>query len=331
MSILDARKKSVVHIECATSENSLIKQTSQIKDLWRKLDAKEISFEEFSSLVMNITFRNLRSQGTAIILQYNNHRYLVTAQHVVKKQQKDEWEIKDSIQNLIFRVPSLDEVLMHELPYPQYSFDNLGNIFTDDTFPIPLMNLGAGPSGISPYTFSDPELDLAIISLDQRDTLFANQLLSLGYIPITVEDIGDEPSAEGAYVFSIGYPSATALITSLNLPRPVQNWMSSFVSTPTFSFGRVAMLHERLPFYWCDISIYPGNSGGPIYENGILVGVVSAQPVLQSEILSKNTNMEQPFVARTRIPFGKIIKAKFIKDLLDIQIRKDNILRDPLK
>jgi CBS domain-containing protein len=39
------------------------------------------------------------------------------------------------------------------------------------------------------------------------------------------------------------------------------------------------MVHHILPFFWADMSIYPGNSGGPVVEDGKLVGVVSAQAV----------------------------------------------------
>ena len=34
------------------------------------------------------------------------------------------------------------------------------------------------------------------------------------------------------------------------------------------------MLHNTLPFFWADMSIYPGNSGGPVVANDRLVGIV---------------------------------------------------------
>jgi len=74
------------------------------------------------------------------------------------------------------------------------------------------------------------------------------------------------------------------------------------------------MLHNVLPFYWVDMSIYPGNSGGPIIEIDKIVGIVSAQPTIP---------VEESEELRTRIPFGKIIKAKFIAELLSIQEQKD--------
>jgi hypothetical protein len=103
----------------------------------------------------------------------------------------------------------------------------------------------------------------------------------------------------------------------------VNFWMSRCVSAPTFSFGRVSMLHHLLEFYWCDISIYPGNSGGPVIEDGKLVGIVSGQPFIESEIVDEANGTKLPLTAHTRIPVGKIIKGKYLKELLDTQISKD--------
>ncbi len=74
------------------------------------------------------------------------------------------------------------------------------------------------------------------------------------------------------------------------------------------------MLHDALPFFWADISIFPGNSGGPLVANDRLVGVVSAQATLPID--------DVPDV-RTRIPFGRIIKTKFVRNLLELQEQKD--------
>lgn len=75
------------------------------------------------------------------------------------------------------------------------------------------------------------------------------------------------------------------------------------------------MLHEDIYFFWVDMSIYPGNSGGPVIENEKLVGVVSSQATIPLD------GAEQ---RRTRIPFGKIIKAKYIRDLISKQEQKDS-------
>ena len=81
------------------------------------------------------------------------------------------------------------------------------------------------------------------------------------------------------------------------------------------------MLHAGLPYFWGDISIYPGNSDGPVIEGDKIVGVVSAQPTLQGECFPTASADQGPF--EYRIPFGKIIKARFIWKLLAEQLKKD--------
>lgn len=324
---MDKWKKSVVHLECATDSEHSYDRIKRIERLWKELDEGKINREEVAQLI-NAKSRDIRYHGTAIFLVHNSRRYLVSARHVLwdeysaKREYQEELNrtemrlsqipeilreyfdqrYKDNIFNIIFRVPSLDEVL-------QRAFDH------NRAF---LMNLGAGTSFTVPYTFSKPILDLAIVSLDQRDSRFADELLRIGLEPIATEDLGLEPSKEGAEIFTVGYPSSTALLGQTNQPDALAQWSSSFFSLPSFSFGRVSMVHDELPFFWADMSIYPGNSGGPVIEGDKLVGIVSGQPTIPVEDSEK---------FRTRIPFGKIIKAKFIADLLSIQEQKDsNIL-----
>lgn len=317
-------KKAVIHLECATDSEHIYDNIKRVDELRTKLDQGEISQDKFLQEMTGRT-RDLRYHGTALFISHNDRRYLLTARHVLfnevsaKREYEEELERSKSwpagsrehilqsaneralnnIFNIIFRVPSFDEVLEK-------------NTHTHIEF---LMNLGADTSFSVPYTFSAPELDLALVSLDQRDSRFADQLLELGYEPILSDLIGDSPSSEGADIFTVGFPSATALIGQINQHSATAHWASSHFSLPVFSFGKVSMLHDELPFYWSDMSIFPGNSGGPIVENGKLVGVVSAQALLALDKFPK---------VMTRIPFGKIIKTSFVKELLQIQEQKDS-------
>lgn len=321
---MDKWKKSVIHLECATDSEHIYDLIKRIDSLWKKLDEGKINREEFVEQI-SAKSRDIRYHGTAIFLVHDKRRYLVSARHVlwdkysakreyqeeidrIQDQQTQVPEIlpeyfdqryMDNIFSIIFRVPSLDEVL-------QGTFDNNRSF---------LMNLGAGTSFTVPYTFSKPELDLAVVSLDQRDSRFADNLISIGHKPITLDDIDEGPSKEGTEVFAVGFPSSTALLGQIRRPPELTDWSSSYFSLPTFSFGRVSMLHDLIPFFWIDMSIYPGNSGGPVIEGNKLVGIVSGQPTIPVEESEK---------LRTRIPFGKIIKTKFIADLLSIQEKKDS-------
>lgn len=321
---MDKWKKCVVHLECATDSEHFYDRIKRIDTLWKELDKGKINQGEFEKQI-NLKSRDIRYHGTAIFLLHNSKRYLVSARHVLwdehsakREYQKElggtqnaqaqipeiireyfDQRYEDTIFNIIFRVPSFDEVL-------QGTFDH------NRAF---LMNLGAGTSFTVAYTFSKPVLDLAIVSIDQRDSRFAEELIRLGYEPITTEDLGLEPSKEGSEVFTVGYPSSTALLGQTNQPPALAQWSSSYFSLPSFSFGRVSMLHNALPFFWADMSIYPGNSGSPVIGDNKIVGIVSGQPTIPVEESEK---------LRTRIPFGKIVKAKFIADLLSIQEQKDS-------
>jgi len=68
------------------------------------------------------------------------------------------------------------------------------------------------------------------------------------------------------------------------------------------------MCHPALPFFWADISIYPGNSGGPVIEDDKVVGIVSAQAIWED----------------ARIPFARVIRMEHVRPLLDEQRRKDS-------
>jgi len=316
-------KKAVIHLECATDSEHFYDLIRRIDELREKLDRGEISLQDFGNELITKS-RDIRYHGTALFIIHKDRRYLLTARHVLFDEVSARRELQEEMQrasswpmsmqkslvqsaieraenrifNIIFRVPSLDEIIKYG-PEAHHEF---------------LMNLGAGPSFTAPYTFSSPDLDLALISLDQRDSKFADQLLELGYEPVSSDIIEDEPSCEGCEVFTVGYPSPTALIGQVSLHPAHGHWSSSHFSLPVFSFGRVSMMHDQLPFYWIDMSIYPGNSGGPVIGNNKLVGVVSAQAILPADF---NPNVEM------RIPFGKIIKAKYVRELLQVQEQKD--------
>jgi hypothetical protein len=331
MDSLEKWKRAVIHLEGAADSQPPRLLMESLANLHKRSEEGEDTLDEMSECLKR-GIRDLRFQGTAVFIQHEDHRYLLTARHVVwdrlsaereAEEQEQHWSEKlpqairadllrrvvDRVFPIIFRVPSLDEILTGG-----------EGVLSPGMF---LMNLSAG--GAITYTFSDPRLDLAVISLDQRPECseFADNLVSQGYVPATIDDIVDAPSAQGAEVFTVGFPGAVAKVGERGLGPAARQWASNDVSIPAFSFGRVSMLHHSLPFYWCDMSIYPGYSGGPVVEDGRLVGIISEQAVTQGEILSMANGSALPLVATTRMPFGKSVKGKYVKDLLNDQIRKD--------
>jgi len=299
--MIEKWKRAVIHLEGAADSVEISEKIEKQRMLDEKLKNGEISQEDLNTQLHILSLggtRDIRCRGTAIFLKNDSRYYLLTARHVLYD------EKLNNIFGIIFRVPSYDEVVLQK-----------EDSSSDKNF---LMNLGTGAPSTLPYIFSDPALDLAIISLrGPFYSQFAENLIKNGYIPISIDDIAEEPSQEGVEVFTIGFPGAMSGIGLRNLHPASAAWASNIYSLPVTTFGRVAMLHKELSNYWVDMSIYPGNSGGPIIENNKLVGIVSQQASIPIDGMS---------TANVRIPFGKIIKAKYLLELIKIQEQKDNII-----
>lgn len=329
--ILARWKRAVIHLETAADSISKEQRLPAFDAVREAMERGEATPEEVERVLLKGSW-DLRFTGTAVFLRHEGRHFLVTARHVLFDQTKAEphlealraqmpqsdqedsdrvaqflqWLLERRVFGIVFRVPSLDEVLRH------------GRGSTPEF----LMNLGAGLASETPYSFSSPDLDLAVISLDHRFTKnFSEELITVDYEPISFNEVASGPSAEGAEVFTVGYPYATTTIDHLDLD---ERWRSSLVSLPSYAFGRVAMLHKQLPYFWCDLSIYPGNSGGPVIERGKLVGIVSGQALIPID----QPEDEATAKGSVRIPFGKIIKAEYLRPLLQEQMEKDDRLKE---
>ena len=331
--MLEKWRKAVIHLECATNSEHIYDKIEKDNELYDKFKSGEISSDEFMKEKISIweTFRDIREWGTALFLSHNSKRYLITAGHVVFDKKSAERELEESFKwaeeydeideydenrifDIIFRVPSLDETLSEETEIIHEC----------------LMNLKATDS----YSFSSSECDLAIISLDNMYSRFADEL-ERWHKPITLEDIGDEPTKEGTDVFTVGYPGSISKIATLVMNSAIKNWSSDQVSLPSFAFGKVSMLHKKLRFFWTDMSVYKGNSGSPVIENETnkLVGIVSGQPVEEATgitIINEKESKDTKTKINMGIPFGQIIKAEYVKELINIQIKKDKYIEEML-
>ncbi|WP_175796319.1 trypsin-like serine peptidase [Burkholderia anthina] len=330
MTTLEKWKRATIHLECAADSVQADERFAQTRDLIRLHQRGKISDAQLQN-EMSKGVRDIRYQGTALFVLHSGRRYLLTARHVVwdetsaiqyfeqeKKRiiasypaerhadelRSAEMQAENTIFKIVFRVPSFDEFIANH------------------DAPPALMNLGAGAHPFRPYIFSPRELDLAVISLDQRVGDFAENLIACGYVPISSDEISDGPDAEGQEILTIGFPGATSIIGRIEQTPHDAHWASPSVSLPVTSFGRVSRLHGRLPFFWADMSIYPGNSGGPVIGNDRLVGIVSSQAAIP---------VEGAQGLATRIPFANIAKAQYVRALLNKLAEIDNATSDPSK
>lgn len=289
-------KKAVVHLECVAN------------DLTREIREKLLSGQITQQQWGQFRKRENRSQGTAIFLKDGEKKYLVTAKHVVEDRSSG---YPDYLCSLIFLVQRYGQPIEND--------------------PEIIMNINAGVTKMRPFVLSNDERDLAVISLNDSSTEdFCEFLIKQGYEPIDIAEIENNSSelSEGDDVYAIGFPN-TSLLQERELSQAEAHWQSKFISNPLFSFGKIAM-NTDLDFMWVDISIYPGNSGGPVIKDGKLIGIVSSQSIILGESITQSGNPvyvgdgEQVF-SEIRIPFANVIKSHLILDLLEELNQKDYV------
>jgi Trypsin-like peptidase domain len=251
-----------------------------------------------------------RWTGTAFLVNDGPDQFLVSARHVLRGneptepiREEDVWSHSAEsdarhIATRIARVPSLDEFRLDA----DLELKDIG---------LP----GAGVPDMHCYSYSDEQSDLAVISLNQRGRTdeFRLDIERAGYRPVDLTAaLADALPAEGADVFTVGYPASTAV---LGRSGRGSYWASDLISIPVFSFGRIAAVHPALPTFWCDLSAYPGNSGGPLVSDGKLIGIVTAQALVEGQ----------------RIPFARATFAGLLPQLIAAQREKDATNRDPMR
>ena len=173
------------------------------------------------------------------------------------------------------------------------------------------------------------ENDIAVISLRGRlgeifsrtfwnEPILVEELLLLGYQPLVIDEIGQEPSQEGSEIFTVGYPSHISQIKRRKeIIGEFEKFLSTDVSLPCFTFGRISMTSPELPYFWGDLRVYIGNSGCPIIEGEKFVGIVTHDAVIEANDRINN------------VPFAKATKAKFLPAMFDEQIKKDKKFVNP--
>ena len=255
-----------------------------------------------------------KETGTAVFISHINKRYLITCQHVVRdgksvtgKSGKGLPDKKDAhrICNTIFKIPLATEI--KKSGYSQ----------------LPLTNLADVPYESSNFIFSDPGIDLTIISLDGNGRLsyFADQLERNGYRPIPFADSIDSSSETyGEPLTCLGYP-VSSIIGVKNLNSADTAWSSDFVCMPSVVYGRASTIPPDGHYFIGDISAAPGSSGSPVInsQTNKWRGIAFAQAYTNAE----NSDHSQDPDVILPLHFLYIIRASCIWPLLKAMIQKD--------
>ncbi len=149
---------------------------------------------------------------------------------------------------------------------------------------IPLLSLTTGLTKYKPFVLSSDKEDLIIISFQKSDYK-ANvaYMKQIGVVPIPVQDISQ--TEDNGDVFTIGFPALSGST-------------KAEVSKGKITANSIA-----------NMAVYPGNTGGPVIKNNKLVGVLS----YQSGIVTNIDAATHPFAKANS---AMVIKASYILPLL---------------
>ncbi|MEO6230789.1 MAG: serine protease [Ferruginibacter sp.] len=273
--------KAVINIEGQHSKYSL----NQINDslfVAQKEGRIKNNDDEKSVLLRLISQKNTLS-GSAVYVLYNKNEYLISAKHVLV----DPTISNYLIQNVSIRTP-LDMYLSGAVNNSVINTNKFKSVISDS-------------------------LDLCVISLKDSQSVNLRSLLKQGgYAPVIIDDKDlSLESKVGDDINAIGFPDIS---TIQRLPR-WNTLQASNIVVPVTTFGKISMFHPKLPFFYADITIYPGNSGGPIISNGKLIGIVSQQVKIPTSIVDKS-GAELNLDIYSRGSLAVIIKANHLLKLL---------------
>ncbi|MBM4637344.1 trypsin-like serine protease [Rhodococcus hoagii] len=249
--------------------------------------------------------RQVQSYGTGLLVNDAGVDYLVTARHVVH-------DPHPAIDGTFPGAESLNsqQVFSYIVAVPEFGVDPATR-----TFPAAMMNLSAGSLDSRPYLMSAPDYDLAVIDLSDERSSFIGNLITAGKVPVALSDVATSLPPLGEPVTAFGYPASVSNMAAPPLHPAEAAWHAHAQSLPTVSWGHVANRHPDVARFWADISIYPGNSGGPLVAGNQMVGVVCAQALVEGN----------------RVPFANVVQSQLVRMMIDelkLKTAKAQALRD---
>lgn len=205
--------------------------------------------------------------GTALYIYDGNKRYLITAKHVVYDKHFTDRHIattRDKSYHTREFFEKMNSPIIIKTPYQLY-LKGKKNI----SIATPETNYDSASRN---FQFSNDELDLAILSLQSKSLQVLRETLDEdGYLPLNINEIDSSNFIKtGSEIYTIGYPGNTIVARD----------GKTDIVLPLVTFGRVGMYHDRLPYFTGDITVYPGNSGGPVICDDQMIGIVHGQIVI---------------------------------------------------
>lgn len=245
--------------------------TKAVQENDKKFDSNKIDYPTFIKNDRQIQNNALKVSGTAVFLEYNNQYFIITARHMLNNP-----ELMGT--NLAEKLILIDNDSAYNSPIVKV--DSFGNAFVtfDPTGQIFINDLNIGGSNHHRYILSSIPDDLGILNLSAEGGMgefFLKKLFSRNYKPLKISDIDTNfKPIDNSPIFTIGYPE-NSWIGIKPLPQNYL-WESKIVSVPVISLG---VYTNRLPknsnFFDAAMFSFHGFSGGPVFCNNKLIGIVS--------------------------------------------------------
>lgn len=277
-SIIRKWGNAVVHLEANVPKYNPFQIQDALDSAKKPYPSPAYNKSRDSILFAMIRERSLLT-GSAVFFKDGKRLYLMTAKHVVFDKNltiNNTWNNKKANNNKVSE-ESISDRLSIITPFDFFLTKGLNKTAV-------LLSYGKiGEKYVKPYEFSDDATDIAIISLQFEES---KNLLSViknnGYKPIDIREIDNICNfKDWGDIFAVGFPSLSYINDN---PTYIEGMIqSTLISLPITTFGNIAMFHNVLPYFIADITVYPGNSGGPIIKNNRMVGIVSSQISTQIE------------------------------------------------
>jgi len=212
-------------------------------------------------------------RGTGVLVADGNKIYLVTAKHIIK-----------ATENAANGIEIMNDLISIKT--------NVGNKISNN---ISLMNLSENRVNLQPFIFSTDQNDIGIISFQKGSYKpIVTYLKQQGCEPIPIKAISSlDDNRKGVEISTIGFPA---------LPGRDHD-------VPTLTTGTIASVNKTAPFFIASLDVYPGNIGGPAIANSMLIGILSFQSGI-------STNIDAAAHPYERASSTTVIKASAILPLL---------------
>ena len=269
--IVDRWKKAIVKLESIQQRYTF----SQVDVLLQKqIDTiKALSqHDKYNRQAELLTLKDT-IRGTALLVSDGAKIYLITARHLIK-----------ATENEGNNLESINDLISIQV--------KLGNKASND---ISLMNLSTNVIDRRPFVFSSDQIDIGIISFQKSSYKpILAYLKQNGCEPMPIQFIDEMADAViGDQIFTIGFPA---------LP-------GTDYTSPVVSEGKISKFNKPTSFFMGNIAVYPGNSGGPVIKGNKLIGIVSFQQGI-------STNLDAAMHPFDKATSASIIKATYILPLL---------------